>query len=139
MKTMIVAFALFAAASLGAAKFASAQGRVLYATVPFDFSVGGRLLPLGTYWISPSGLHQVRIASREKEVSAFATGSPNDLSMDGQARLVFDKVAGQYFLIKIVSTSVGTSVAFPMSKKEKRSQTLRASLHNDTRIVIAAK
>ena len=47
----ITAIALFAIASFAVADKSFAQGPTVQATVPFDFTVGNKLLPAGTYTI----------------------------------------------------------------------------------------
>ena len=47
----IAAIALFLASTFIAAGSASAQDRRVMANIPFSFSVGGRILPPGTYFI----------------------------------------------------------------------------------------
>ena len=58
------AIALFALSTLGAAARVVAQEPAVQATVPFEFTVGGKLLPADTYTItsSQSGVIMIRNA-----------------------------------------------------------------------------
>jgi hypothetical protein len=138
MKRIIAVFALFAAATIGPVTHASAQVEAVRATVPFAFTVGNRLLPVGTYRITPwrtgSGTNRVLIQSNGQGVSQFAIAQPNHALAGGNAKLVFDKVGNQYFLKTIVSTSV--TLALPKSDSEKKAQMLRGAVNNDTETVV---
>ena len=52
----------------------------------------------------------------------FIPGVRNEGSKDGKSMLVFDNVNGQYFLRDIYSIYARTSVTFPKSKLEQKSQ-----------------
>ena len=123
MKRIVLAFAFIVLASLVAIVPASAQERTVTANVPFDFAVGDRVLPTGTYRIEPvNNTFQVFIDSEGRQSAAFAMGFPNDRKANQQSKLVFDKVGNKYFLKEIVTKSAGTSLAFPESKLEKKAQ-----------------
>jgi hypothetical protein len=135
MKRIIATFALFAAAAIGPVTRVSAQEPALKATVPFDFTVGDQLLPPGTYQIiTPVPSSRVLIEIKGKGISAYAFVLPNNKSTDGQTKLVFDKVDGQYFLKEVVSGSI--TAALPKSDLEKRVQMLRGPLDSGAETAI---
>lgn len=137
MKHVIAVFALFAAATIGPVTQASAQEETVRATVPFAFTVGNRLLPVGTYritpWRSGAGTNRVLIQSNGDDVAQFAMVLPNHALAAGNAKLVFDKVGNQYFLKTVVSTSV--SLALPKSDSEKKAQLLQGAVNTETMTV----
>jgi len=58
---------------------------------------------------------------------------PNHNFVNGETKLVFDKVGDQYFLKEIVSTSV--RIALPMSDFEKKAQMARGRVNSGTKTV----
>ena len=121
MKRIITAAILMSGLALGNSNRATAQEPAVRVDVPFDFAVGSHVLPAGTYRIAAHGDSLV-FDNREKKAELFALANRGDLAADGQSKLTFDHVHGQYFLRKIESTSAKTSVEFPASKLEKKSQ-----------------
>src|SRR6476661_2170797 len=105
MKRIAAVIALFAAATLFTVTGVSAQQTRLRAIVPFEFRVGNRTMPQGTYWIASAGSHEVLL--KGNRVAIFVVGSPREMSADGREKLIFDKVGDQYFLSEIVTTSLG--------------------------------
>src|ERR1700722_18233974 len=104
MKRIITAVTFFAVSSLFAIMPASAQERAISANVPFDFVVGGRMLPPGSYRIaSVNNSFQVLIDSKGQQPATFAMGYPSQRAANGESKLVFGKVGDQYFLKAIVS------------------------------------
>src|SRR6201999_3188375 len=70
----ITAIALFILASMVSAGSASAQDNGVRATIPFDFTVGNKVLPSGTYTIKPEQANVVAIVNREKSVTVLSIG-----------------------------------------------------------------
>jgi hypothetical protein len=66
--------------------------------------------------------HLVGFKNSERKTSLFTQGIRNEGAKDGKSMLVFDNVNGQYFLRNIYSVYARTSVAFPKSKLEQKSQ-----------------
>jgi hypothetical protein len=134
------ATALLAAASLMAPTGVSAQSRQ-QATIPFDFTVGERLLPAGTYVIKPltHGVIAVRGWKGNTLVSVMTVVTPTDEVGKNPNKLVFHKYGDQYFLSEIrggLGEAVGTVVT---SKLEQRVQQQRAAVANQDKTVIALK
>ena len=69
----ITAVALLSIASLVTAGKALAQDRAVQATVPFDFTVGDKLLPSGTYTITSVSSGVIQIQNYDKHVTALST------------------------------------------------------------------
>jgi hypothetical protein len=122
MKRTIATFSLFAAASIALATNASAQEQPFQANVPFNFTVGNRELPTGSYLVRTFGSRQVQIENMHQNISTYVLANAGNRLRNDNKKLVFDKVGGQYFLREIVSTS--EAVEFPKSQSEKQAQIL---------------
>jgi len=134
------ATALLAAASLMAPIGVSAQSRQ-QATIPFDFTVGQRSLPAGTYEITPLGPGVIAVRGwKGKELVSVTTLiiSTSEVNKNPN-ELVFNKYGDQYFLSEIrggLGENVGT---VGTSKLEKRVQLQRAAVANLDKTLIALK
>jgi len=126
MKRIITVAILMIGASFGVSNRASAQEAALKVDVPFDFAVGNHVLPAGDYQIASHG-DSLFFENREQRAELFTIAAAGDTATDGQSKLIFDNVQGQYFLRRIVSTSQKTSAAFPVSKLEKHSREVAQS------------
>src|ERR1700740_803806 len=127
MKRIITSAVFILAISLGMTTRISAQTATVDVKVPFDFAVGDRVLPKGTYKIQPDGDFLLFNSKEDSSASIFANATHGDASIDGRSVLSFDVVDGKHFLRKIASTSSTTSADFPVSKLEKNAEELRAS------------
>jgi len=137
----IAAIALLVVASFLTAGSAMAQDQGVMATIPFNFNVGGSVLPAGTYTLrsesaSPSIL---RITDWDKGVRILTVAMSNS----GQGRpanvLVFHKYGNQYFLSEIHSDAGAMNVNLLGSKQEKRAkaQTQQAGLRISDDAIVA--
>ena len=66
-----------------------AQGRAARATVPFDFTVGDKLLPAGNYEITAPSTGIIEVQNREKHVAMLA-GQANHRAYRRAGRLCLD-------------------------------------------------
>ena len=134
------ATALLAAASLMASIGVSAQSRQ-QATIPFDFTVGQRLLPAGTYVIRPLGRGVIAVRGWKGNELVSATTlitSANEVSKNPDT-LVFHRYGDQYFLSEIrgdLGDNVGTVAT---SKLEQRIQLQRAEGATRDKTLISLK
>jgi len=98
---------------------AHAQGKeVVVAKVPYNFVVGGQVLPAGTYLVSRLSV----IDRGELEISSYESGAStyliptffNDLRT-GHPQLMFEHAGDKYFL-SAIETPIGTyEIAVPNS------------------------
>jgi hypothetical protein len=134
------ATALLAAASLMAPLGVSAQSRQ-QATIPFDFTVGQRLLPAGTYVIRPLGRGVIAVRGWKGNELVSATTlitSANEVSKNPDT-LVFHRYGDQYFLSEIRG-DLGENVGrVAISKLEQRVQLQRAEGAIRDKTLIALK
>jgi hypothetical protein len=96
---------------LGLGLGARAQNEdTVVAKVPYDFVVGGHVLPAGTYRVSRvdiTGHRELEISSYETRASAFLLPTFFDDVQTGHAQLNFEHVGNKYFL-SAVETPIGT-------------------------------
>jgi hypothetical protein len=134
----ITSIALFALVSFVTIGSISAQERAVKATVPFDFTVGGKLVPAGTYTISSDSPNRILIRNGDRHVAIFSTAYA-DGKQSETGKLVFNKYGNQYFLSEVLCSSVDMSLEIPTSKAEKRARVQEASIHNDSQVYVALK
>jgi hypothetical protein len=92
------------------------------ANVPFDFKVGSAQLPSGTYDVREMGnANSVMVQNHETSSSAMAIAR-HENPRDTDAKLVFHKVGGQYFLAEIWRGPGTDGLIVPTSKQEKELQ-----------------
>jgi hypothetical protein len=129
----ITALALFAASSLLGAGMASAQTHGVKATMPFDFTVGGKVLPPGTYKIVPVTDAVIEIQNNSNgQVAVLSQTSPNSSRAENGGKLVFDKYGDQYFLREVLGGASALNVSLPASKSEKYVRNREVTVNNQT-------
>jgi hypothetical protein len=133
----ITAIALLAIASFAMADQSFAQDRALRATVPFDFTVGSKLFPSGTYTIESKSPHLIAIENREKGVSSFSTALPDSKKSGDGGKLVFHKYGDQYFLSEILCDSADMNLEIRPSKLEQKVRLQQARLETATQTLVA--
>jgi hypothetical protein len=136
----ITAIALFTVAGFLSAGNALAQQREIRATVPFDFTVAGKVLPAGDYTINQVSEAAIELRSREQHVAMLALASPTVEQSANGNELVFEKHAGRYSLREILCASAAMNLGLPAEKWRKSGLTEEATLHSrDEQVLIAAK
>lgn len=108
----IVAFTL---ASLITASSANGQDHRVRATIPFDFTVGSKHLPAGTYTITSQDLVSVVIKSG-KEYATVLSDTRADDAHTNYGKLIFNKYGDQYVLHKILCSYANMNLELPISK-----------------------
>jgi len=135
----ITVIALFTLAALSTTVGAMAQGRAARATVPFDFTVGDKLLPAGNYEITAPSTGIIEVQNRDAHVTMLAATTYDSHQSGNGGKLVFDKIGDQYFLSEVLCAQAAINVNLPPSKQEKRAQRQEASLSNPTQVFVATK
>jgi hypothetical protein len=131
--------ALFTLAALVTAGGAMAQGRAVRATVPFDFTVGDKLLPAGSYEITEPSNGIIEVQNRDKHVAMLATTTYDSHESRKGGKLVFDKYGDQYFLSEVLCEQAAINVSLPPSKQEKHARQQEAMLKSMTQVFVATK
>ena len=125
----ILTTALLTMSCLTAYTHASAQAPT-QAKVPFEFSVGQRVLPAGTYLIKEVASNLIEIENLEKGTTLHFSTYPSDCVNGKTNMLVFSKHGDQYFLREVRGGSGEYAEDLRPSKLEKeieRQETARAN------------
>jgi hypothetical protein len=122
----IKAIAFVAIANFAMAAPSIAQDRMVQATIPFDFTVSGKLLPKGVYTFKKDSQNIILIRNRNKAISSLALVTPDSESAPGGGVLTFHHYGDQYFLSQILSESANLNIRVPTSKKERKTQLQQA-------------
>jgi hypothetical protein len=120
---------------------ASAQDHAARATVPFNFNVGDKWVPAGTYMITEdlTNPDEIVIRSEDGKIALLSLARSDDRRL-GPGKLVFVKYGDQYFLHEVLCSVCGMNVAFPDSKHEKLTRTrFEAGLLSPTDVYLALK
>ena len=135
----ITIVALFAAASMVGLGNAFAQGYAVRATMPFDFSIGSKVLPAGTYKINRFHNDLIEIQNQDKDIAILSTSLSDDAQSKNGAVLIFDKCGDQYFLREVLAGSGGgINVNLPLSKAEERARQQETMAKNITQVSVPA-
>ncbi len=137
----VFAIAVCLLASFADSSTVSAQDHAATATVPFNFNVGDRWVPAGTYIMTSdmSNPKVIFIRSKDGKVALLSVTRSEGRRSDA-GRLVFTKYGDQYFLHEILCSLCGMNVAFPGSKHERLARTrLEAGLLSTSDVYLALK
>ncbi len=135
----ITVIALFTLAALATTGGAMAQDRAVRAIVPFDFTVGDKLLPAGAYELTSPSTGIIEVQNRDAHVAMLAATTYDSHESRNGDKLVFDKIGNQYFLSEVLCGQAAINASLPASKLEKRAQRQEASLHNSSQVFVATK
>jgi len=107
---LTVLFTLICVLGLGLGARAQEED-IVVSNVPFDFVVGGKVLPAGNYRVSrvypASGSPELEIRSHETRASVFVIPTVFDDAQTGHAQFNFEHLGDSYFL-SAVETPIGT-------------------------------
>ncbi len=135
----ITAIALLAIANFAMAGTSFAQSRGVQADVPFDFTVGNKLLPAGTYTIKESSSGLITVKNHDKPVTMLSLVIPVSKKSPNGGKLVFHRYGSQYFLSEILCDQANMDVQVPASKTEQRVRLQQAMLTPSSETFIAAR
>ena len=106
---------------LGVNANAQSEGTV-FATIPFDFEVGGKTLPAGTYTVSKVSDNSRGLLISNRNQGVFALPVSLDNAQAGGPLFSFEKVAGKYLLSE-VNTPEGAYIIDTRHEETKLAQT----------------
>ena len=126
MKRTVLSMCVLGVLVLGlTASQAYAASPLVFANIPFAFSVQGKTLPAGGYtiervWSADSFIYMIRGNDNPKAETIFTseTAEKAKAPAPDQTELVFDKIGNHYFLREMWSLGFGREV--PEAKTEKR-------------------
>jgi hypothetical protein len=133
------AIALFAIASFAVADKSFAQDQRVRATVPFDFTVGSKLLPSGTYTIKQKSSQLIMIENHDKPIALLSLAVPDGKKARTDGVLVFHKYGDRYFLSEILCDYASMNFQIPPSKLEKSVQVQNARLSGSSQTLVATR
>jgi hypothetical protein len=134
----ISAISILALASILAVGSAMAQDRGVQANVPFDFTVGNKTLPAGTYTVTRELPNTIMIQNKaDHRMTAMAIAQNDTQGVEKGGRLIFNKYASQYFLSEVRCPYAAVNVDLPPSKFEKRAQSEEASVSRPDQVMVA--
>lgn len=137
-----IAIALFALASTFGVGNAMAQEHPVRATIPFNFTVGDKVLPTGTYTVRPVGENIIEIFNENGTASVLSSVDVNsDAYTDPHltnAILVFDREGDHYFLREVDGGPGAVNDSLPLSKAEQRSRHQETLALNQSQVSIPA-
>jgi len=117
---------------------ACAHAQALAFKAPFDFTVGSKALPAGTYQVSYVTLHTILIRSTDGRLRAMATTVADDKESYGVGKLIFARYGNQYFLHEVLCNALSMNVALPTSRLEKQARIQEAQLpHSETVVALS--
>jgi hypothetical protein len=140
MKKVLGCLSLAALAVVLAAPV-SAQTLTLKASVPFDFVLGGHIMPAGDYVFSVPGdfgLLQVRSLAMGIMPVVATTNAIYSQREGSAAFLTFHRYGGDYFLATIWDGAVAGGRSLPMSRIEQE-RAKSASLRKPEVVVVLAR
>ena len=107
--------------------------------MPFEFTVGGRLLPAGAYTISSPSSGLLVIRSADTHFVSMTTISHSNQESARGSELVFDRYGDKYFLHEVMCPKVASlNVDVPKSKMEKQVQIQEAKYGGEPEVVLIA-
>ena len=117
---------LFSFAGLGIAARAQVRDQVAV-TIPFEFVVGGKTLPAGTYKVNrvtDTNRRTLILYSFENHTSVLVVPSQVEDASSDKAYVSFERVGGQYFLSEIATAD------YVFTIQVSRSETMQVAAHN---------
>jgi hypothetical protein len=135
----ITAIALLAIANFALAGTSFAQSNGVQANVPFDFTVGNKLLPAGTYTIKEQSDHVILIRNHDKPIAALSLVNGDSNRSPNGGKLKFHRYGSQYFLSEILCEQANMSLQVPTSETEKRTVLQEAKLRARGETFVAAR
>jgi len=139
----MVAIGVFAT-MLAVASVRAQNAGDLAVTIPFEFSAGGKTLPAGDYYVRrsfDSARVVIRLEAKNGSESIYlATHGVEQLPMQNQSKLVFNKYGNQFFLSQVWSAGRNTGAELNKTGRERalRQEIARNAAKPET-ITIATK
>jgi hypothetical protein len=135
----ITAIALLAVANFAMAGTSFAQSNGVRANVPFDFTVGDKLLPAGTYTIKKASDQLIVITNHDKPIAMLSLVNQDSHRSPNGGKLMFHKYGNQYFLSEILCEWANMNLQVPQSKMEKKTALQEARLRARSETFVAAR
>jgi hypothetical protein len=135
----ITAIAFLAIANFAMAGTSFAQSTGVRANVPFDFTVGNKLLPAGTYTIKEQSDHVILITNHDKPIAALSLVNGDSNTSPNGGKLKFHRYGNQYFLSEILCEQADMNLQVPTSKTERTTALQEARVRARGETLVAAR
>jgi hypothetical protein len=131
----VLAVALIAFGAL--AVNAQSGGSRLTVKIPFDFSMGGGVLPAAEYTVAAAGIHNNLLVLTGPHGSQFITASATeDQAGTAADKLVFHHVGDRYFLASIWTS--GNSRGYELSKSRSERELQAQGERSEQKVLFAS-
>lgn len=120
--TLKMMLTLSCVAALAALALAAVPVTLMTAKIPFDFHVGNKTFPAGTYTVSRASSPGVVILRNQQEPKQNVAAITNDQWQriaNEKATLEFRRYGDQYFLAKVMPAGLGTNLELQKSRSER--------------------
>lgn len=125
-----------------ATAYAQMPGTALYASIPFDFSVRGKILPAGNYEIrrltDEPGELIVSSVNDKHERAIFETEPVEPKGRSSRSQIIFHRYGDRYFLSEVFAGGQQTGRELPLSRQERNLKRELASNKTDAETVAVA-
>ena len=120
MKNKFTIVALMVFTLLSTAAFAASNTQKV--NVPFEFHLGDKVMPAGSYTISALTAQTLLIRSEDKAVQqrVALTFQAERSTSDHEAKLVFRHIGDQYFLVQVWGTGTESGRAILTSRAQEQ-------------------
>jgi hypothetical protein len=119
-----------------ATAYAQMPGMGVRATIPFDFSVRGKMLPAGDYEIKrltdEPGELVVASVDRKGGRAIFYTVPAEPRGSSSKPQIVFHRYGDSYFMSEIFAGGLQSACEVPLSRQERNLKREMASNNNNT-------
>lgn len=134
------AFAFLTLVTLATATGAFAQQQAIQGNIPFDFSVGDKVLPAGAYTVGPLTNHGMQIKSADGRNWAIVAGSQSYHDASSGSVLEFDRYGDSYFLHRVLCPSLSAlNIDLPQGKSERKAKEHEAKILPKKQVLVAMK
>ena len=121
IKGLIMSVLVVGVMMVASAAPANAQSNRVWASIPFEFNVGGKALPAGEYEVKAFTQHANTLAISNKRLSKSAIRLSNPIQAVAEAKttkLVFHRYGPRYFLAQVWVAGEKTGRELLKSKEE---------------------
>ena len=121
-----------------------AQSFVLKANIPFEFTVGNKVLPAGEYSVKNDGGSSTLFLQGETSNAAALTLAQRKYLLStkepaGLTKLTFDRYGNRYFLSEVDNGYTGSGVTLPMSHAQRELAKTASVQHEEIVAVLAQR
>jgi hypothetical protein len=119
LATKLAMWTVFATGLFMAAQAQTVSGNHYKADVPFQFSIGNKVMPAGTYFVDTT-THFIRLTlARTNRSYSLATANTYISEVRNEGVLVFNVYSSQHFLTRMLPAGSRTGLELPKGDAER--------------------